>query len=109
MEFATRIDDLPDNFDDKMYLKSNYQEPQENINLDIKKEKPGFFSKVFGSYFNEDAILLVLFLIIRTFPINHFISYIPIVNSIIPDSELITTIVTSIILAFIYITILKFK
>ncbi len=110
MEFATKIDDLPDNYDEKMYInQTNYQEPQENINLDIKVEKPGVFSSFFGSYFNEDTVLLILFLIIRTFPINHFIGYIPVVNSLVPESGLITTIITSIILAFIYVTILKFK
>jgi translation elongation factor EF-G len=113
MEFATRIDDLPDNFDNKMYTdKMNYKDqPMDNISLDIKqeKEKSGFFSTFLGSYFNEDALLLILFLIIRTFPLNNFVKYIPVVNSLFPESGLMTTIITSVILAFIYITIIKFK
>jgi translation elongation factor EF-G len=113
MEFATRIDDLPDNFENTMYMdKINYKEqPMDNISLDIKQEKKssGFFSSFFGSYFNEDVFLLILFLIIRTFPINNLFSYVPVVNSLIPENGFVATIITSIILAFIYVSILKFK
>ena len=111
-EYATKIEDLPDLSD--QIIERPFQEDRniltdENINLQIKKEEPGFFSSIMSTYFNNDIILLVLLLVIRTFPINNLIGYIPIVNSIVPDSGIFATIATSIVLAVIYITLIQFK
>jgi hypothetical protein len=114
-QYATRIDDLPDN-GEQMFQNNNFEKkqmiefnPDENINLKIKKENKGIFSSIYSAYFNEEALLLVLLLVIRTFHINSLFSYIPLINSIIPENGFFATIITSVLLAFVYITIIRFK
>lgn len=113
-QYATRIEDLPDNGEQN--FQNNFEKRQvdfypedENINLKIKKEKKGIISSIYSAYFSEEALLLVLLLILRTFPINSLFGYIPLINSIIPESGFFATVVTSILLAFVYITIIQFK
>lgn len=113
-QYATRIDDLPDADVNNMFERENITknmqvQDEDNISLQIKSEKKGFFSNFLGTYFNEEILLLILFFVIRAFPINKLIGYIPVVNSLIPDSGIFATVVTSILLAVLYITILQFK
>lgn len=112
-QYATRIEDLPDGNVNDMFERENNKnievKDEDNISLQIKKEKKGLFSSFFGTYFNEEVLLLILFFIIRAFPINKLMGYIPVVNSLIPDSGIFATIVTSVILAVLYVTILQFK
>lgn len=113
-QYATRIEDLQDADVNNMFEQENDAkhmqiQNDDNISLQIKKEKKGFFSSFLGTYFNEEVLLLILFFIVRTFPINKLVGYIPVVNSLIPDTGLFTTIVTSILLAVLYVTILQFK
>ena len=113
-QYATRIEDLQDAdvnniFEQENDAKHMQIQNDDNISLQIKKEKKGFFSSFLGTYFNEEVLLLILFFIVRTFPINKLVGYIPVVNSLIPDTGLFTTIVTSILLAVLYVTILQFK
>lgn len=113
-QYATRIEDLPDADVNNMFEQENISknipvQNEDNISLQIKKEKKGFFSSFLGTYFNEEILLLILFFVIRAFPINRLIGYIPVVNSLIPDSGIFATIVTSVLLAVLYVTILQFK
>lgn len=107
-QYATRIEDLPDGNVNNMFEQENIPD-EDNISLQIKKEKKGFFSSFLSTYFNEEILLLILFFVIRAFPINKLIGYIPVVNSLIPDSGIFATIVTSVLLAILYVTILQFK
>lgn len=102
-QYATNIDDLPLVYDEQ----PEFQD--ENVNIKIQKEEEkGFFSNLYSTYLSEESFLLILLLIIRTFPINNLFNYIPLVNSIIPENGFFATIVTSIILALSYLTIVKF-